>query len=232
MKVHGVTAALWFAVFLLAGANVLWAQSQGVETHPASPHDGSAHDSSAHDGMAMPGMPHEHAAGAAVSYAELKETVTELETARRGTEKYKDVRVAEADGYRAYGPDVPGMGIHYVQEHGKNEFSLDQPAILLYEKDASVPGGLALVGVSYLLVAPASGDGQPLTSPFPKALAKWHRHENICVLADRSTPPGLSEGQCAARGGHFTPETQWMVHAWIWKDSPLGVFSPTNPNVR
>ena len=32
-----------------------------------------------------------------------------------------------------------------------------------------------------------------------------------------------------ARGGKFTAETQWMIHAWIWKDSPTGVFSPTHP---
>jgi hypothetical protein len=23
----------------------------------------------------------------------------------------------------------------------------------------------------------------------------------------------------------------WMVHAWIWKDIPAGVFSPINPDV-
>jgi len=52
------------------------------------------------------------------------------------------------------------------------------------------------------------------------------------VLPDRSTPSGLDEDQCKARGGNFTAETQWMVHAWIWKDSPTGVFSPTNPTVQ
>jgi hypothetical protein len=208
------------AILLVAAA--AWGQAPA---HPEAMPD--------HDGMAM-SMPmhHEHASGAVVSYAELKDTVKQLETARRATEKYRDVRVAEADGYRAYGPDVPGMGIHYVRERTEHGFALDQPSILLYEKDARVPGGLALAGVSYLLVAPEGSDGQPVNSPFAKALAKWHRHENICVLADRSTPQGLTAEQCTARGGHFTAETQWMVHAWIWKDSPLGVFSPTNPNVR
>lgn len=219
MKIHLSSVAFCYAVVWLAGPNLLFAQSQGMETQEESEHAGMA-------------MHHEHASGPAVSYAELKDTVSELEAARRGTEKYKDVRIAEGDGYRAYGPDVPGMGLHYVQEHGKSEFALDRPAILLYEKDATAPGGMALVGVSYLLVAPEGSDGQPATSPFPKSLAKWHRHENICVLADRSTPPGLTEEQCTARGGHFTAETQWMIHAWIWKDSPLGVFSPSNPNVR
>lgn len=186
-------------------------------------------------------MHHGHSAGIPISYAELKDTVTSLERARQATAKYQDVRVAEADGYQAIGPDVPGMGIHYVRTKkearadGSREeaaFDVEQPPILLYENNPSAAGGYALVGVSYLLRAPEGPDGQPLNSPFPKALATWHRHENICVLPDRSTPKGLTEDQCRQRGGRFTEETEWMVHAWIWKDSPLGVFSPTNPAVR
>jgi len=42
----------------------------------------------------------------------------------------------------------------------------------------------------------------------------------------------LGDEQCKADGGRFTALTQWMIHAWIWKDSPAGVFSPTNPNVQ
>jgi hypothetical protein len=174
---------------------------------------------------------HHHAAGAPVSYTELKDTVRNLERARQATEKYRDVRVAEADGYRAIGPDVPGMGIHFVLAAEQDQFDMEKPPILLYEKDPANTGGYALVGVSYLLKAPAGPDGQPTTAPFPKSLAMWHRHENICVLPDRTTSTRLSQDQCRERGGHFTEETQWMVHAWIWKDSPLGVFSPTNPNV-
>lgn len=177
-------------------------------------------------------MGHAHRGGGVpVTYDELTRTATQLETARRATEKYKDIRAAEADGYRAYGPDVPGMGIHYVGPHSGG-FDVERPNILLYEKNPAAPGGYSLVGVSYLLAAEEDADGQPKNPPFPKSLASWHRHENICVLADRSTPIGLNEDQCKARGGAFTPETQWMIHAWIWKDSPTGVFSPTNPTVQ
>jgi hypothetical protein len=216
--------AQWGLMIVMAASTMALAQLQGMEM-------GATGDHAPHHG-GMPMAMHEHASGAPVSYAELKDTVAELETAQRATDKYHDVRVAEADGYRAIGPDVPGMGIHYVLQRAQRGFAVDQPPILLYESDAKVPGGMALVGVSYLLVAPEGEDGQPLNAPFPKALAKWHRHENICVLPDRSTPKDVTEAQCTARGGHFTAETQWMVHAWIWKDSPLGVFSPMNPNVR
>jgi hypothetical protein len=102
----------------------------------------------------------------------------------------------------------------------------------LYERDATAASGLRLVGVSYLVVSPAGADGQPTNSPFPKALAGWHRHNNVCVLPDKSASVELTEAQCTTRGGRFTAETSWMVHAWIWKDSPAGVFSPTNPLVK
>jgi hypothetical protein len=217
------------ALFTLLAASAI---SAGAQQSPAAGPQSSSK---------MMDMHHDHAAGAPISYGELKDTVASLERARQATAKYQDVRVAEADGYRAIGPEVPGMGLHFVRTKkdapvdGSNKapgFDVERPQILLYENDPSVAGGYALVGVSYLLRAAEGPDGQPLNSPFPKSLASWHRHENICVLPDRRTPTGLTQDQCQQKGGSFTAETQWMVHAWIWKDSPLGVFSPTNPTVR
>ena len=167
----------------------------------------------------------------AVTYAELQQTTEQLTTARQATAKYQDVRAAEADGYHAIGPNVPGMGIHYVRRKTSTAFAIAEPPILLYEKDPTT-ASLRLVGVSYLMVAPSGADGQPATSPFPKALASWHKHNNVCVLPDNSASVELTEAQCTGRGGRFTAETSWMVHAWIWKDSPKGVFSPTNPLVK
>jgi hypothetical protein len=124
------------------------------------------------------------------------------------------------------------MGRHYVRQSDHQNFSITEPPILLYERDPAEPGGLRLVGVSYLLVAPSDPDGQPANPPFPKTLASWHKHNNVCVLPDRSVSVDLTASQCTTRGGRFTAETSWMVHAWIWKDSPDGVFSPTNPLVK
>jgi hypothetical protein len=174
---------------------------------------------------------HEHGTPAvAVTLAELQQTAQALAAARQATEKYLDVRAAEAAGYRAIGPNVPGMGIHYVRQAEHRHFSITEPPILLYERDAA--GDLRLVGVSYLFVAPGDADGQPVNPPLPKSLASWHKHHNICILPDNSTSIDLNEAQCAARRGQFTAETCWMVHAWIWKDSPAGVFSATNPLVK
>jgi hypothetical protein len=213
------------SLLLVSGISTISSFAQSTQDN-ASEHP--AMHMSDHAGMHMD---HEHSAGPAITFAEMKETVAALDEARRATEKYRDVRTAAMDGYEAIGPDVPGMGIHYVRRRGGSDaFDLEHPPILLYEKNSS--GGYSLVGVSYLLRAPASADGQPENPPFPKSLAKWHRHENICVLPDNSTPQGLTDEQCTVKGGHFTAETQWMVHAWIWKESPTGVFAPTNPTVQ
>jgi hypothetical protein len=178
-------------------------------------------------------MPHSsHANGAALTYAELKNTADGLERARQATAKYQDVHAAEAEGYQMVGGDMPGMGIHYVLTMEPKRFDIEKPPILLYVKNSTQPGEYSLAGVGYFWNAPEGPDGQPLNSPFPKSLAVWHRHENICVLAHLENPHGLSESQCREQGGHFIAKTQWLVHAWIWKDNPTGVFSPENPALR
>jgi hypothetical protein len=196
-------------------------------------------------GVGNPAEAHDHAsrgsldhmlhgsASAAVSFTELQATVDALNRARGATEKYQDVRAAEADGYRVFGPYVRGQGFHYVNPRdARGDFDVERPPILLYEKDESAPQGLRLVGVSYLLSAPAGPNGQPVAAPFPLALATWHKHNNICLFPDRSVQMNLQDSTCQQYGGRFIADTDWMVHAWIWKDSPAGVFSATNPEVH
>jgi hypothetical protein len=175
------------------------------------------------------------ASGATVSFTDLEATVDALRQARAATEKYQDVGAAEADGYRLFGPYVRGQGFHYVNPRravASRGVDIERPPILLYAKDENGPRGLALVGVSYLFAAPTRSDGQPVDAPFPRALAVWHKHNDICLFADRNVSIDVSETDCQQRGGRFIGETDWMVHAWIWKDSPAGVFSSTNPDVE
>ena len=132
-------------------------------------------------GARAAGQTHDHGNGKpAITYAELQRTSELLATARKATAKYQNVRLAEADGYRAIGPYVPGMGVHYVRGETPDRFSITQPPILLYERDSAAPGGLRLVGLSYLLIAPTGVDGQPQSPPFPNVLASWHKHNSAC----------------------------------------------------
>jgi hypothetical protein len=208
------------ALFLVLGLNALAQHAQHEPAGMGQPAPGS---------MAMNPS---HAGGAAISYSELKNTVTQLERARQATAKYQDVHLAEADGYQVVGPDIPGMGVHFVRTLEPKEFDVEKPPILLYAKTPEAPGGYTLVGVSYLWNAAEGPDGQPLNPPFPKSLAHWHRHGNICVLPNIQNPHGLSESQCRAQGGQFVAQSQWLVHVWIWKDNPAGVFSAENPALR
>jgi hypothetical protein len=215
---------LAYTIACLGLCTLALAQEAMEHNHSMNGHgmEVSMSESHSHHGNAIP-----------VTYEELTKTAIQLEAARRATEKYQDVRVAEADGYKAIGPEVPGMGIHYVGFGPRTPgFDLERPDILLYEKSPSATGGYASVGVSYLLNAETDADGQPKNPPFPKSLASWHRHSNLCVFPDSSVKADLSETECVAKRGRFNALTQWMVHAWIWKDSPLGVFSLKNPTVQ
>ena len=222
------TLALTLGLILTIGGAI----AGGSQSAPAMPPDHAGHPRQTAPMPMSAEHSHSHGTVPAISFAELKHTAEQLEAARHATEKYQDVRTAEAAGYRAIGPDVPGMGLHYVRQSDHQNFSIAEPPILLYERDPARPGGLRLVGVSYLFVAPTDTDGQPANPPFPKALASWHKHNNVCVLPDNSASVDLTASQCTTGGGRFTAETSWMVHAWIWKDSPDGVFSPTNPLVK
>ena len=181
-----------------------------------------------HSGM----MAAAHAGAAAVSYTELKNTVAELDRAKQATEKYQDVRVAQAEGYQMLGGEFPGMGAHFVLNMEPKGFDIEKPPILLYHKSVDAPGGYTLAGLGYLFDAPAGADGQPVNPPFPKSLASWHQHDNLCMAPQLENPHSLTEAQCTEKGGHFLAKTPWLVHAWIWKDNPQGVFSPENPAAK
>jgi hypothetical protein len=220
MKTASKVAMISIAAVLATGAAAV-----AVAKHL---HGGQGHAGHGHSGM----MAAAHAGAAAVSYTELKNTVAELDRAKQATEKYQDVRVAQAEGYQILGAEFPGMGAHFVLNMEPKGFQIEKPPILLYHKSADTPGGYKLVGVSYLYDAPAGPDAQPVNPPFPKALARWHQHDNICMLAGLDNPHGLTESECREKGGHFIAKSQWLVHAWIWTDNPAGVFTPENPALR
>src|SRR5258708_25923292 len=86
--------------------------------------------------------------GVAVTFADLQSTVQALNRAQSATEKYQDVRAAEADGYRVFGPYVPGMGFHYVNTQlSRAGFDTEGPPILLYEKHDETVTSLPVAGV-------------------------------------------------------------------------------------
>ncbi len=136
-----------------------------------------------------------------------------LTVVRQSTERFKDVAVAEAEGYALQfgcvsGPDSGAMGLHYVNASLVNSGVLDatRPQIVIYEP---TPGGrLRLIGADYLLLADA-----------------WN--------AKHSGPPELM-GQLFhywETPNRFGLPAFYTLHVWAWKDNPNGAFVNWHPHV-
>jgi hypothetical protein len=163
-----------------------------------------------------------------------------LEEVRRATERFRDVKVALAEGYLRDPFDLcdtaemmgkpaalGAMGIHYfrpdllgisappaprVDGNGTHTDFL-KPAILIYEPQAD--GSLALVAVENLVFAKAwhaSGQAAP---------PRFHGVEYDRMADDPATP---------ADDAHMF-EPHYDRHVWIYRENPNGVFAPFNPAV-
>lgn len=136
-----------------------------------------------------------------------------VQVVRDSTERFKDVTVAEAEGYALQfgcvsGDDFGAMGLHYVNGALVNSGVLDatHPQIVIYE--ATPNGSLRLIGADYLLIADA-----------------WN--------ATHSSPPELM-GQffhLFTSPNRFGLPAFYTLHVWAWKDNPKGAFVNWHPNV-
>lgn len=132
---------------------------------------------------------------------------------REATERFKDVAVAEAEGYALQfgcvtGPDAGAMGLHYVNGALVNSGVLDatRPQIVIYEPKPG--GGLRLLGADYLLFKDA-----------------WDKKNQ--------GPPQLM-GQLFhlfEAPNRFGLPAFYTLHVWAWKDNPNGAFVNWHPNV-
>jgi len=132
---------------------------------------------------------------------------------RESTERFKNVLVAQNEGYALQfgcvsGPDSGAMGLHYVNGDLVNQGVLDatRPQIVIYEP---TPGGsLKLIGADYLLIASA-----------------WHQ--------THKDPPELMGQlfQYWESPNRFGLPAFYTLHVWAWKDNPNGAFVNWHPHV-
>ena len=158
---------------------------------------------------------------------ELTLLVAQLDAVRAATEKYADISVALADGYRQTTGEVPNMGAHF-NHTGRildGVFNPEEPEILMYSRDED--GQWELVATSYVLPRQTFGDDHP--EGFAGPLDNWHVHYALCLGAGGVRTASASD--CRANGGFFLSSYGWMIHAWVWTDNPLGTFSMWNPNI-
>ena len=159
----------------------------------------------------------------------------QLSEARDFALRYPTVADATATGYRLAGGFAPGSGAHYITYGGmtrEGTFDPTKPISLIY--DGMSPTS-QVIGLMYY------GMGQGAPEGFAGPNDHWHRHSNVCI---KNGPNGLdvpfpadqdvTAKQCADVQGSLLKVTGYMVHAWVvpsW-ESPLGVFSHDNPDVR
>jgi hypothetical protein len=149
---------------------------------------------------------------------------------RQAIAKYQDVKVAEADGYKMFAPEIKNQPqYHFTKGLNavRNQFGFDpaRPTSLLYKKNAK--GDFVLIGAMYTASKRTSEDD--LNARVPLSVAHWHRHINWCVpprgqkdqwYQTRNGRPifgplGVAtEQECKDAGGRFIPQAfGWMVHA-------------------
>lgn len=165
----------------------------------------------------------------------------DLAAVRAATERFRDVKVALAEGYIADPANMcdtsammgrpaklGAMGVHYFRpdllgitappnprvDGTGTHTDFNQPAILIYEPQAD--GSMALVAVENLVFKKsweAAGNSKP-----PSFHGVPYDH-----MFDDATTPDVDEAH------NFEPH--FDRHVWIYRDNPNGVFAQFNPNV-
>jgi hypothetical protein len=157
---------------------------------------------------------------------------------RQSIAKYSDVKLAEADGYKMFAPEIKNQPqYHFTKGLNaiRNQFGFDasRPTSLLYKKDAA--GNFVLTGAMYTAAKRTSEED--LDQRVPLSIGRWHRHINWCVppRLERERwyetkngrpvfgPLGVAtKDECKEAGGRFIPQAfGWMLHVNVFAGNDL-----------
>jgi hypothetical protein len=264
-KISGSIMSKKFAIVLMAAAACLLASSFAPSLPAQQPPNSQSPVAQAHDSMADMEMgQHDSeknpdatkAANDAMSDHDMDMSVHMYLTALRPAnsadekraeeilvqlrptmEKYKDYRVALADGFKIFMPDVPQPHYHFTNYaygfEAAFEFNPAHPTSLLYKKTKD---GYELEGAMYTARKLATED--ELNARVPMSVARWHKHTNLCL-----PPKGTSlqqvdlkefgfrgsiatEEACEQAGGRWFPEIfGWMVHVYPYETDPAKIWA-------
>jgi len=229
--------------------SLTWAQDQppSDKSHDMAGMDMSGHETAAGEAHAMHSMEDRHMdMGPHMKMTALRpakpgdeEKANQVvESARKVAEKYKDYKVALADGFKIFLPNVPQKQYHFTNYEyafqAAVNFNPDRPTSLLYEKHGD---DYKLIGVMYTAKKAATED--ELDQRVPLSIAQWHAHVNLCMPpADRRREvlqPNPKFGlmgsiaikeDCDTAGGRFMPQVfGWMVHVYPMEQKPEDIWS-------
>ena len=159
---------------------------------------------------------------------------------RRGIAKYKDVAMAEHDGFQMFLPNVKNQRVYHFTNYRnafKEAFRFDpnEPTSLLYKR--APDGQMVLIGAMYTMPKRAGLD--KLNERVPLAIAQWHKHVNWCLPKRGETArwmerqsgrpvfgpesPIATQAACDAVGGDFHDSLFGrMIHAKVFEGEDLG----------
>jgi len=161
-----------------------------------------------------------------------------VKAARRVADKYKDYKVALADGYKIFLPTLPQKQYHFTNYwygvEAARHFNPEHPTSLLYEKHGD---DYKLIGVMY--TARKGTNEDELNARIPLSVAQWHAHINMCIPPEDkksdmwSAHPKfglqgsiISKEECDVAGGRFMPQIfGWMVHLYPFEQKPEDIWS-------
>jgi len=160
----------------------------------------------------------EHSASATQTLDQKGQAGALLQIVRQSTERFKDVSVAEKEGYAlafgcVSGSDSGAMGLHFVNGALLDEVNktgvLDptRPQIVIYEPTSD--GKLRLIGADYGVFADSWNAKHPEGTP--------QLMGQLFHLFESPNRFGLP--------AFFT------LHVWAWKENPNGAFVNWHPNV-
>lgn len=156
---------------------------------------------------------------------------------RKSIMKYKDYRVALAEGYQIFLPNIPQEHYHFTNYSYalKAAFTFDpeHPTSLLYKKTKD---GYELEGAMYTARKRATED--ELNERVPLSVARWHKHINFCAppagvsieQADLKTfglrGSVVTEQACKQAGGRWHAQVfGWMVHVYPYESDPSKIWA-------
>ena len=158
-------------------------------------------------------------------------------TLGKAIERYKDYKVALADGFEIFHAEVPQEHYHFTNYRYAFKavftFDLEHPTSLLYRKTRD---GYELEGAMYTARKNASEDD--LNERVPLSVARWHKHVNICLppRGAHLQPASLkefgfrgsiaTEDACREAGGRWHAQIfNWMVHVYPYETDPAKIWA-------
>lgn len=169
--------------------------------------------------------------------ADQKRAAEILAELRPAIEKYRDYKVALAEGFQIFFPNVPQEHYHFTNYRYGFEaqfgFNPEHPTSLLYKK---VGDGYQLEGAMY--TAPKRATEEELNERVPLSVARWHKHVNFCMPQKGTEWQQVNwkqfgmrgtistEAACEQAGGVWRPQVfGWMVHVYPFESDPAKIWA-------